>query len=563
MSGKYRKSRVVLDIRHRGNLAQSVLQKTLWLFMLVQVLPVFAQTAPGNDNANNRIDLGPVASYTGTASNIGAGTQAQEDTRSGLLGSTIWWEWTCPATGWARIDTLGSEIDTVIKVNTGGNPNSAMLGYNDDADTQRITSSLSFMATANTKYFLQIGGYQGEQGMIQLNIATGTDATPSHWPSAMTYTPSSINTTTASAPLTVGITLGGTSGIAGIADLQFLRPNETVVSPVLSGNRSYISGGASLSISCDIPRFSAAGSWNPLISLQPQSGPALRFGGSLSGRPYLLASAMLPSLTVTNTGTSDTVAPSLQAFSISTTQVDVNQGPASVTVSASISDVTSGLQQVEVWLYHPTNSALNLLLPVSRTSGTQNSGTWSGQAVIPREYPTEVYAVNIIITDNALNQAIYGANSTLETPGGDVFFTISGGGAYWQWAYQRIGPNNPEVHLTGDANGDGVSNLLCYAFDLDPLASWSSSALPVVGRENGSPARLSITFRSNTASGSGLTYFPEFSGNLSSWQASGNEPTLVSQEGSWQQWKVIDDQNAATPERRFGRVRVIYTDTSP
>ena len=99
---------------------------------------------------------------------------------------------------------------------------------------------------------------------------------------------------------------------------------------------------------------------------------------------------MLPGLTVTNTGTSDTVAPSLQAFSISTTQVDVNQGSASVTVSASISDVTSGLQQVEVWLYHPTNTALNLLLPVSRTSGNQNSGTWSGQAVIPREYPTEV-----------------------------------------------------------------------------------------------------------------------------------------------------------------------------
>lgn len=563
MREKYWKRRVVLDIQNRRNLAHSVLQKTLCLLMLALMLPVIAQTAPGNDNLNNRIDVGSVASYTVTASNIGAGTQAQEDTRNGLLGSTIWWEWTSPSTGWARIDTQGSEIDTVIKVNTGGNQNSPMLGYNDDADTQTISSSLTFMATANTRYVLQIGGYQGEQGTIQLNITTGTAATPSHWPVAMTYTPSSINTTSASAPLTVGITLGGTSGITGIADLQFLRPNETVVSPALSGNRNYISGGASLSLSCEIPRFSAAGSWNPLINLQPQSGPSLRFGGSLSGRPYLLASAMLPSLTVTNTGTSDTVAPSLQAFSISTTQVDVNQGPASVTVSASISDATSGVQQVEVWLYHPTNTALNLLLPVSRTSGNQNSGTWSGQAVIPREYPTEVYAVNIIITDNALNQAVYGAYSALETPGGDLFFTISGGGAYWQWAYQRIGPSNPQVHLTGDANGDGVSNLLCYAFDLDPLASSSSSALPVVGRENVSPARLSITFRRNTTSGTGLTYFPEFSENLSSWQASGNEPTLLSQEGSWQLWKVVDDQSAATSARRFGRVRVIYTDTSP
>ena len=144
-----------------------------------------------------------------------------------------------------------------------------------------------------------------------------------------------------------------------------------------------------------------------------------------------------------------------------------------------------------------------------------------------------------------------------------MFFTINGGGAYWQWAYQRIGAGNPEVHLTGDANGDGVSNLLCYAFGLDPLAPWSSTALPAVGQENGSPGRLSITYRRNIAAGTGLTYFPEFSGNLSGWQASGNDPTLVSQSGAWQEWKVVDDQNASTSTRRFGRVRIIYTDTSP
>lgn len=530
--------------------------------MLALLMPVAAHTAPSNDNSNNRINLGSVVSYTVTTSNIGAGTQNQEDTRNGLLGSTIWWQWTCPATGWVRIDTHGSEIDTVIKINTGSNSNSAMLGYNDDADADRITSSLSFMATVNTTYYLQIGGYLGEQGTIKLNIATGDGAAPSHWPTAITYTPTSINTTSASAAVTVGIAVGGASGIAGIADLQFLRPNETVISPVLSGSKNYTSGGANLSLSCVFPQYSAAGNWNPLISLQPQSGAALQFGGTLSGRPFLLSSSMLPGLTVANTGTSDTLAPVLQAFSISTTQVDVNQGPASVTVSATISDVTSGLQQVQVWLYHPTNAALHLLLPVSLTSGDLNNGIWSGQAVIPREYPSEIYSVNIIVTDNAQNQAIYGAYSTLETPGGNLFFTISGGGAYWQWAYERIGLTNPAVDLAEDANFDGISNLFCYAFGIDPLAEAPLAALPVVGSEGGTPVRLAITFRRNTAPNTGLTYLPEFSSNLSVWQPSTNMATLVSQAGNWQEWKVTDHQNGQTSPKRFGRLRVIYNDAS-
>lgn len=530
--------------------------------MFVSALPVMAQTAPSNNNANNRINVGAVASYTIVTSNIGADTQSQEDTRNGLLGATIWWQWTCPSTGWVRIDTLGSEIDTVIKVNTGSNLNSAMLGFNDDADEGVITSSLSFMATANTSYYLQIGGYQGEEGTIQLNITSGSNATPSHWPTAVVYTPSSINTASNDATISAGITLGGSNGISGTADLQFLRPNETIVTPTLSGVLAYNSGVAAANASCVIPRYSAPGSWNPLITLQPQSGGRLRFGGALSGRPYLLSATMLPALNVTNAGTSDVIAPALQTFSISQTNVNVNSAPASVTINATITDAVSGLQQVEVWLYHPTNSALNLLLPVSLTSGTLNSGTWSGQAMIPREYPTEIYSVNIVLKDKALNQAIYGSYSTLETPGGDLFFTISGGGAYWQWAYQRMGANSALVDLSQDANGDGISNLICYAAGIDPLAPVPAGALPSIVMENVSSNRLAITFRRPIASDTGLDYFPEFSSDLVTWESSTNAASMLSQTESWQEWKVSDHQNSSTTPKRFGRVRILYNDTS-
>lgn len=542
--------------------SHKVIRNFSWLILMALALPAIGQTSPVNDNTNSRINLGSVASYTTSTSNLGASTQNQENTVNGLLGATLWWQWTCPSAGWCRIDTRGSDIDTVLKINTGSNASSAMLGYNDDEASDQITSSLSFIATAGTTYYLQIGGYQGEEGNIQLNITTGAGATPSHWPSAVSFSPTSVTTSTGDAVVTTEIAITGTSGITGSVDLQFLRPNETVVSPTLSGSLAYSSGTLPASVSYTIPRYSAAGNWNPLVTLQPETGSALRFGNGNSGRPYLLNSSILPSLSVANSGTSDVLAPVLQSFSISTTEADVNQGPATISLSAVISDDVSGVLQAAIWLYHPTDPALHLMLPVALTAGNSVNGTWSGQATIPREYPSEIYSVNIMVSDKALNQAVYGAYSNLQTPGGDVFFTIHGGGAYWQWAYRHIKPSSALVHLTDDANGDGINNLLCYAFGINPLSSPLAGSTPTATLTQDSPAQLTIHYRRNATPDSGLSYFPEFSENLSTWEASSNEPTMISETGNWQEWQAIDHETTSNTPRRFGRVRVIYLDTS-
>ena len=527
--------------------------------LLSLTLPLAAQSPPANDDFNKSIKLGAIASHTTSTSNLGGTTQTNENTLNGLIGATIWWEWTCPVSGWARIDTSGSAIDTVVKINSASGVNGAMLGYNDDVMDPNVTSSLTFQATANTTYYLQIGGYRGEQGNIQLSITTGTAATPSHWPSAITYTPSAVDVTTAHATLEASIAVSGSSGIQGSATLGFLRTTAPEIFPTNTNVTDYSSNSVNAVVSCTIPQFSQAGPWQPLVTLTPASGIPLLFGGTNSGRPHLLSTSQLPALTVNNSGTSDIAAPVLTAFSISPLTANVNNGPVPITISATITDATSGIDRVEVWLYHPFNSAFDYQLPVSLTSGTLTNGTWTGTVFLPKEYPSETYSVNVLLWDRALNASAYGAYSTSQTPGGDVSLVVNGGGAYWHWAYETIKPFSNLVDLTEDANGDGIDNLTCYAFGLDPLVFRTATPWPVITLGT-APASLSIHYRRRLAPDSGLTYIPQFANSLDNWTAAANTPAIIDETAEWEELKVTDHETTTTQPKRFGRVRIEYAE---
>ncbi len=548
-----------LDTEKYSGLIPSPMQNPLRVCLLALTLPLAAQGPPANDDFNKSIKLGAIASHTAATSNLGGTTQTNENTLNGLIGATIWWEWTCPTSGWARIDTSGSAIDTVVKINSTSGLTGAMLGYNDDVRDPDVTSSLTFLATANTTYYLQIGGYRGEQGNIQLAITTGTAATPSHWPSGIIYTPGSADVTNANATLEASIAVSGSSGIQGYATLGFLRPNLSEVNPPNTSISGYSSNNTNAVVSCTIPQFSQSGSWNPLVTLTPQSGIPLLFGGTNSGRPHLLSNSMLPVLSVSNTGTSDAAAPVLTAFSISPRTVNVNNGPVPITISATITDAVSGIDQVEVWLYHPFNSAFDYQLPVSLTAGTLTNGTWTGTVSLPKEYPSETYSVNVLLKDRALNASAYGAYSTSETPGGDVSLVVNGGGSYWHWAYETIKPFSDKVDLTQDANGDGIDNLTCYAFGLDPLEFSAAAPWPVITLGT-SPAALSVHYRRRLAPDSGLTYIPQFANGLTDWTAAANTPAIIGATEEWEELKVIDHETTATQTRRFARVKIEYAD---
>ena len=118
-----------------------------------------------------------------------------------------------------------------------------------------------------------------------------------------------------------------------------------------------------------------------------------------------------------------------------------------------------------------------------------------------------------------------------------------------------------------DPDGDGVSNLLEYAFNLDPtfaepvqmVAGSGLRGLPLIQLEAVSPTdnRLTVEFvRRTVASGAGLTYTTEFATDLTAgdWEAGGTE-SVTAINARWERVKVTDDGPVGA--RRFARVKVV------
>ena len=147
-----------------------------------------------------------------------------------------------------------------------------------------------------------------------------------------------------------------------------------------------------------------------------------------------------------------------------------------------------------------------------------------------------------------------------------------------QWAHAYFTPGQrADSTVAGpdaDPDGDGVSNLLEFAFNLDPTfaepatmtAGTGLRGLPLVRREDisGVGPRLTVEYvRRSAGSHSGLTYTTQFGSGLGpaggGWQAGGTPSVTVLNE-RWERVKVTD---AATGPARFARVLVTRTDPAP
>ena len=116
-----------------------------------------------------------------------------------------------------------------------------------------------------------------------------------------------------------------------------------------------------------------------------------------------------------------------------------------------------------------------------------------------------------------------------------------------------------------DFDADGVSNLLEFALNTEPIfnartpmtAATGISGLPLVRLENISGAdHLTIEFVRRTAvSGSGLTYTPQFSSNLTTWEAVGTE-TVTTINPRWERVKVVDPETTGSANKRLARLKV-------
>lgn len=142
-------------------------------------------------------------------------------------------------------------------------------------------------------------------------------------------------------------------------------------------------------------------------------------------------------------------------------------------------------------------------------------------------------------------------------------------------AWQTLYFSPPEIansSIAGplaDFDQDGISNLLEFALNLDPIfneraimvTATGLRGLPVMGMEIVSGSnRLTVEFVRRTAgSGAGLAYNTQFTSDLESWQSAGVE-TVTPINARWERVKVVDSVSSNNTAKRFVRVRVELAD---
>ena len=145
------------------------------LLMLVAGLAVPGSALaapPANDDFAAAEDLsGRAAMAPGL--NKEADKEPNEPNHAGNLGgASVWYRWTAPANGLAKLSTCGSEFDTLLAAYTGN-----AIGNLDEVESNNDScgtrSSISFAAVQGVTYSIAVDGSNGATGGFTLQLRLG------------------------------------------------------------------------------------------------------------------------------------------------------------------------------------------------------------------------------------------------------------------------------------------------------------------------------------------------------------------------------------------------------
>ena len=535
--------------------------------LLLGTLPALA--VPLNDTFANRISLGggPVAEASGD--NTGATLQSNENDLDSIGGASVWWKWTAPETAWVSVDTQGSGIDTVLAVLADGPAlkDTYVVGYNDetgDPAGNGGSSRVIFAAVAGTEYHIAVHGFLGVQGPVQLHLQSGV--IPPLRITSLAFAPGSVDVTTASQTIMADIGIASDAGFAeGALVLHragFSGITEISLLPVhrLSGtDREGI-----YRVPVPVGRYSAPGTWLVEVAVTDTVRREAVFGRGVSAAfeyDHVLPDGLTGLLPVVNTGAVDGAEPVLASFAITPGVVDTTTSPAMMSCQFRVTDALSGFAAATLTLYTPSGAALTAV-PVTaahRTLGTALDGTYQLPIALPAKMPSGLWTVSLLIRDAAGNPALYdGTANGAAFPSGPASgrFSVTGvPHGYWAWMYPLV-TTAPGTQPNDDLDHDGIPNLLEYAFGLtveepdSAAAGPAGTGLPVFEKTS---TGISLTyFRRSAAALTGLSYTPQFSGDLEDWQ---NAPggLVIPVNDNFEKITVSDPVPGT---RRFGRVRV-------
>jgi hypothetical protein len=127
---------------------------------------------PSNDDIANALDLGSGSTASASGSNRDATVEPREPDHAGRkAAASVWYRWTAPASRKIRIDTCGSDFDTLLAVYAGPGFDALRSVASDDDDGCGQGSDLRFNSVAGTTYRIAVDGYGAAQGSIALKLA--------------------------------------------------------------------------------------------------------------------------------------------------------------------------------------------------------------------------------------------------------------------------------------------------------------------------------------------------------------------------------------------------------
>ncbi len=121
---------------------------------------------------------GPIRGYSGSQvfSTVGSLKDPGEPNHCGVAGgASQWFAFQAEVDGVLALNTDGSTFDTVLAVYTGAGSDFASLTplvCDNDSGTNGVTSSLHFLSTAGTVYYIAVDGVNGASGTVVLNYTT-------------------------------------------------------------------------------------------------------------------------------------------------------------------------------------------------------------------------------------------------------------------------------------------------------------------------------------------------------------------------------------------------------
>ncbi len=137
------------------------------------------QFRPGNDRCQ-------FARLVGNGTFTGDTTHATSDGTPSCGNNTsaksVWYKYVAPKTGTLRVDTCGSNFDTVLSIyqtNSCPNGTGTEVGCNDDAPggfgCGGLQSYLSLGVTQGATYYIRVAGFNGGSGQYELNVGPVND----------------------------------------------------------------------------------------------------------------------------------------------------------------------------------------------------------------------------------------------------------------------------------------------------------------------------------------------------------------------------------------------------